>query len=114
MLKALLHCNELCSADCEQFLEITQLVHTGIQATGTDKEFKGELESELCGVKEQLRGMQISIAHLLEWVERYRYKWLEEYHCAKDLELHMPDGTYVPHLDQIPQDAPSPGFKPEL
>ncbi|KAG1763129.1 hypothetical protein EV702DRAFT_1051944 [Suillus placidus] len=43
-----------------------------------------------------------------------KYKWLEEYYCAKNLELHMPDGIKVPDLDQIPEDIASPAFIPEL
>lgn len=73
-----------------------------------ESEAKGKLESELCHVKEQLKGAQINIVYLSERVGMYRYRWLEEYHRAENLERHMPDEVYIPHLDQIPEDAPSP------
>ncbi|KAG1907981.1 uncharacterized protein F5891DRAFT_974571 [Suillus fuscotomentosus] len=74
--------DELYSTDCEQFPEIKQLVHAGIQAT--------------------------------EWVRVYRHRWLEEYHRAENLEVLMPNTSNIPHLDQIQEGAPSPGFSPEF
>ncbi|KAG1761635.1 hypothetical protein EV702DRAFT_1207104 [Suillus placidus] len=65
-------------------------------------------------VKEQLRNVDDHIAYLMDRMRTYRYKWLEEYYCAKNLELHMPDGIKVPDLDQIPEDIASPAFIPEL
>ncbi|KAG1900033.1 uncharacterized protein F5891DRAFT_980645 [Suillus fuscotomentosus] len=105
--------DELYSTDCEQFPEIQQLIHAGIQATGTDG-CKDELESELCCIKEQLSGAEVNIAYLLEWVRVYRHRWLEEYHRAENLEVLMPDDIDIPHLDQIQEGAPSPGFSPEF
>ncbi|KAG1796057.1 uncharacterized protein HD556DRAFT_1307269 [Suillus plorans] len=102
--------DEPCSTDCEQFFQMKELVHSGTQTTGENEESeaKGKLESELCRVKEQLKGSQINVAYLSEQVGTYRYRWLEEYHRAENLEQHMPDEVYIPHLNQIPEDAPSP------
>ncbi|KAG1861341.1 hypothetical protein C8R48DRAFT_673437 [Suillus tomentosus] len=86
----------------------------GIQTTDTDEHSQREAESELIRVKEQLRSAENHIAHLLERVSTYRYRWLTEYHRAENLELHMPNGVYVPDLDQIREDIASPGFMPEL
>jgi hypothetical protein len=80
-----------------------------------ESESKGKLKSELCRVKEQLNDAQINTAYLLERVGTYRHRWLEEYHRAENLEQHMPDDVDIPHLDQIPEGAPSPrGFLPEF
>ncbi|KAG1893831.1 uncharacterized protein F5891DRAFT_985467 [Suillus fuscotomentosus] len=119
--------------DTEQLLRIKRLEHSGTQTPreisrfnlepygvsekydlGTDEESKSEIESELRHVKEQLKGAEIYIAYLLERVATYRHRWLEDYHRAENLERCMPDFVYVPHLDQIPPNAPSPTFGPEL
>jgi hypothetical protein len=51
-----------------------------------------------------------NIAYLSDRVTTYRNRWLEEYHRANNLELHMPCGIHVPDLPQIPDSAPSPSF----
>jgi hypothetical protein len=55
-----------------------------------------------------------NIAYLSDRVIMYRYRWLEEYYRAKNLEHHMPSGIYVPDLGQIPLGAPSPSFSTEF
>ncbi|KAG2048978.1 hypothetical protein BDR06DRAFT_975566 [Suillus hirtellus] len=99
------HVEELCSDDCKQ---IKLLVHSGTQTIYADKESKSKLEDELRNIKEQLRSTEDNIAYLSEWMKTYRYRWIKDYHHAENLELHMPYGTYVPDLDQIPEGAASP------
>ncbi|KAG1895782.1 uncharacterized protein F5891DRAFT_983961 [Suillus fuscotomentosus] len=99
------HVEELRSDDCKQ---IKLLVHSGTQTIYADEESKSELEDELRRVKEQLRSAEDNIAYLSERMKTYRYRWIEDYHRAENLELHMPYGTYVPDLDQIPEGAASP------
>jgi hypothetical protein len=65
-------------------------------------------------VKEQLRNANEQITYLVDRVSTYRYRWLEEYYRAENLELHMPDGVEVPDLDQIQEGIASPGFMPGL
>jgi hypothetical protein len=79
-----------------------------------DEESQGRVESELLRVKEQLEDAQNVIAHLSERVSTYRYRWLEEYYHADNLERHMPSGVYVPDLDQIQEGIASPAFYPEF
>jgi hypothetical protein len=81
---------------------------------GVGKQVKHEAEFELHQVKEQLRNAEDNIAYLSDRVITYRYRWLEEYYHAKNLECHMPSGIYVPDLGQIPLGAPSPGFSTEF
>ncbi|KAG1871198.1 hypothetical protein C8R48DRAFT_669839 [Suillus tomentosus] len=104
------HVEELRSDDCKQ---IKLLVHSGTQTIYADEESKSELEDELRRVKEQLRSAEDNIAYLSERMKTYRYRWIEDYHRAENLELHMPYGTYVPDLDQIPEGAASPKLFPE-
>ncbi|KAG2113325.1 hypothetical protein BD769DRAFT_1391651 [Suillus cothurnatus] len=78
------------------------------------KQVKHEAEFELHQVKEQLRNAEDNIAYLSDRVITYRYRWLEEYYRAENLERHMPSGIYVPDLGQIPLGAPSPGFSTEF
>lgn len=47
-------------------------------------------------------------------MKTYRYRWIENYYRADNLERHMPDGVVVPDLDQIPESAASPGSFTEL
>jgi len=47
-------------------------------------------------------------------VRKYRYRWLEEYHRANNLERHMPRDVHVPDLGQIAEGASSPGFIPDF
>jgi hypothetical protein len=76
---------------------------------------KSDLELELCRVREQLMSAETNIVYLSEWAGMYRHRWLEDYHHTENLELHMPDDVYIPHLDQIPEGAPSPSsFLPEF
>ncbi|KAG1869688.1 hypothetical protein C8R48DRAFT_670941 [Suillus tomentosus] len=93
--------------------QIKLLVHSGTQTIYADEESKSELEDELRRVKEQLRSAEDNIAYLSERMKTYRYRWIEDYHRAENLELHMPYGTYVPDLDQIPEGAASPKLFPE-
>src|SRR6267154_3922642 len=88
--------------------EIGNTTSLKINHVGTNKESKSELESELCRVKEQLRSAEDNIAYLSEQVKTYRHRWMEDYHRAENLEHHMPYGTYVPDLGQIPEGAASP------
>jgi hypothetical protein len=71
-----------------------------------------DVESELDQVKQKLKTAEETVAHLSERVSTYRYRWLEEYYRADNLERHMPCDTLVPHLAQIAEGAPSPGFSP--
>ncbi|KAG1897336.1 uncharacterized protein F5891DRAFT_982724 [Suillus fuscotomentosus] len=81
---------------------------------GVGEQFKHETEFELHQVKEQLRNAEENIAYLSDRVMTYRYRWLEEYYRADNLERHMPNGIHVPDLGQIPLGAPSPGFSTEF
>ncbi|KAG1790358.1 uncharacterized protein HD556DRAFT_1310746 [Suillus plorans] len=94
--------------------EFHQMVHSGTQMTSINEEYENDLESQLRHVKEQLKSAQIHIEFLSERMKTYRYRWLEQYYCADNLEHHMLDGVYVPKLDQIPESATSPSFFPEL
>ncbi|KAG2746208.1 hypothetical protein P692DRAFT_20876091 [Suillus brevipes Sb2] len=85
----------------------------GTQTTD-DERSEREAESELSRVKEQLRNANEQITYLVDRVSTYRYRWLEEYYRAENLELHMPDGVEVPDLDQIQEGIASPGFMPGL
>ncbi|KAG1748796.1 hypothetical protein EDD22DRAFT_851002 [Suillus occidentalis] len=107
---------ELCGTECEKFIQMKELVNSGTQTTGTEEksESKSILESELCRIREQLMDAETNIAYLSNRVGMYRHRWLEDYHRAENLERHMPDDIYIPHLDQIPEGAPSPSsFLPE-
>lgn len=73
-----------------------------------DAQSISEGESELCRVKEQLRNAESIIAHLSDKVTKYRYRWLEEYYRAENLNCHMPCNIYVPDLPQIALGIPSP------
>jgi hypothetical protein len=65
-------------------------------------------------LEEQLRSAEESIAYLTDRVMVYRYRWLEEYYRADNLERHMPSDIYVPDLAQIPLGTSSPGFSAEF
>jgi hypothetical protein len=54
------------------------------------------------------------IAYLSERVNTYRYRWLEEYYRADNLERHMPCDVDIPELGQIPEGLASPAFFPEF
>lgn len=73
-----------------------------------DRQSISKLESELRQVKEQLRNAEDSVAYLSDRVATYRYRWLEEYYRAENLDHYMPPGTYVPDLPQIADGVPSP------
>jgi hypothetical protein len=75
-----------------------------------DNRSVSDVLSELDRVKQKLKTTEETVAHLLEKVRTYRYRWLEEYYRADNLERHMPCDIYVPHLAQIAEGAPSPGF----
>ena len=92
--------------------EIGNTTSLKINHVGADKESKSELESELRCIKEQLRSAEDNIAYLSERVKTYRHRWMEDYHHAENLERHMPYGTYVPNLGQIPEGAASPELFP--
>jgi hypothetical protein len=47
-------------------------------------------------------------------MKAYRYKWLEEYHRASNLERYMPFDICVPDLAQIAEGASSPSFSPDF
>jgi hypothetical protein len=49
----------------------------------------------------------------MDRVIMYRYRWLEEYYRADNLERHMPGSVNVPDLAQIPQGTLSPNLYPE-
>lgn len=85
-----------------------------ILSLGMDEEPQGGVESELLRFKEQLEDAKNVIAHLSERVSTYRYRWLDEYYHADNLERHMPCGIYVPDLDQIQEGIASPAFYPEF
>jgi hypothetical protein len=80
----------------------------------SDDILKHELESQLHNVKEQLKSARIHIEFLSKQMKTYRYRWIENYYCADNLEHHMPDEVVVPDLDQIPESAASPGSFTEL
>jgi hypothetical protein len=81
---------------------------------GKDEELQDGVESELRRLKKQLENAENVIAHLSERVNTYRYRWLEEYYRADNLERHMPCDIDVPVLGQIPAGTASPAFCPEL
>jgi hypothetical protein len=72
------------------------------------------VESDLRLIKEQLKNTENTVVHLLDKVRMYRYRWLEEYHRANNLELHMPYDIHVPDLAQVAEGAPSPDFFPDF
>jgi hypothetical protein len=61
-------------------------------------------------VKNELKDAEDRIRQLADKVIVYRYRWLEEYYRADNLERHMPSGVHVPDLAQVPQGASSPGI----
>jgi hypothetical protein len=80
----------------------------------SDDILKRELESQLRNMKEQLKSVRIHIEFLSKRMKTYRYRRIENYYRADNLERHMPDGVVVPDLDQIPESATSPGSFTEL
>lgn len=78
----------------------------------TDNRSVSDVLSELDRVKQKLKTTEETVAYLSEKMRTYRYRWLEEYYRADNLERHMPSDIYVPHLAQIAEGAPSPGFSP--
>ncbi|KAG2090031.1 uncharacterized protein F5147DRAFT_658290 [Suillus discolor] len=100
--------------DCRKFHSNNQLVNRGMQTAVMDNRSIGEVESELDPVKEKLRATEDTVAYLSDKMGTYRYKWLEEYYCAENLECHMPYDVCVPHPAQIAEGAPSPAFSPEF
>ncbi|KAG1896426.1 uncharacterized protein F5891DRAFT_983435 [Suillus fuscotomentosus] len=97
-----------------QFYQNNRLVHRGTQMTVTDEPYMSKLEYELHQVKEQLRDTENQVAALSDKVMTYRYRWLEEYYRADNLEHHMPFDIYVPVLGQIAAGAPSPTYSLEF
>jgi hypothetical protein len=77
-----------------------------------DNRSVSDVLSELDRVKQKLKTTEETVVYLLEKVKTYRYRWLEENYRADNLEHHMPCDIYVPHLAQIAEGAPSPGFSP--
>jgi hypothetical protein len=69
--------------------------------------------SELHQLRNQLKEAEERIRQLADRVIMYRYRWLEEYYRADNLEHHMPGGVNVPDLAQIPQGTLSPNLYPE-
>lgn len=55
-----------------------------------------------------MKNAESTIAHLSDKVTKYRYRWLEEYYRAENLDRHMPGDIYVPDLPQIAVGIPSP------
>ncbi|KAG1871647.1 hypothetical protein F4604DRAFT_1926085 [Suillus subluteus] len=106
--------DDLHNTDYTQFLLNNQVVHTGTQTAGKDEEAHSNMECELRRVKAQLKNAENNIAYLSERVNTYRYRWLEEYYCADNLERHMPGDIVIPELGQIPEGAASPVFFPEF
>ncbi|KAG1901712.1 uncharacterized protein F5891DRAFT_1187172 [Suillus fuscotomentosus] len=100
--------------DCEPFLQINEAIPRGTQTADKDEEPQAEVASELRRVKKELENAENVIAHLSERVDTYRYRWLEEYYRADNLERHMPCDVHVPVLGQIPEGMVSPAFFPEL
>ncbi|KAG1854092.1 hypothetical protein C8R48DRAFT_675687 [Suillus tomentosus] len=89
---------------------------TGTQTTGEieDGQPMIEVESELRQVKEQLRDAENNIAYLSDRVLTYRYRWLEEYYRAENLDHHMPQDICVPDLPQVTYGAPSPSISSDI
>ncbi|KAG2151804.1 hypothetical protein BD769DRAFT_1658254 [Suillus cothurnatus] len=106
--------DELRDTDCKQFLQINEVVSRETLAADKNEEPKGEVESELRSVKERLENAENMIAYLSERVNTYRYRWLEEYYRADNLERHMPCDVNIPELGQIPEGLASPAFFPEF
>lgn len=75
---------------------------------------KSELEYQLHHIQKQLKSMKTHNEFLSEKMKTYRYRWLESYHHTDNLECHMLDGIEVPSLDQIQENAPSPGYFTDL
>ncbi|KAG2122446.1 hypothetical protein BD769DRAFT_1670840 [Suillus cothurnatus] len=94
--------------------DFRHMKHSGTQTPDSDDISKRELESQLRNVKEQLKSARIHIEFLSKRMKTYRYRWIENYYRADNLERHMPDGVVVPDLDQIPESAASPGSFTEL
>ncbi|KAG1803220.1 hypothetical protein EV424DRAFT_1351578 [Suillus variegatus] len=107
--------DELHGTDCGmQFRQINNLVPKGTQTAGQDEELQGGAELELHRIKEQLENANNVISHLSERVDMYRYRWLEEYYRADNLERHMLCNIDVPELGQIPEGTASPAFFSEF
>ncbi|KAG2087436.1 hypothetical protein BD769DRAFT_1396589 [Suillus cothurnatus] len=106
--------NPQMGADCKQFSQNIQSFHKGTQTTVENGQSISEVESELREVKEQLKNAESITAHLSDRVMTYRYRWLEEYYCARNLERYMPHDISVPDLQQIAFGAPSPSICSEL
>ncbi|KAG1864787.1 hypothetical protein F4604DRAFT_1928589 [Suillus subluteus] len=99
---------------CREFLQTNEVVPEETQTAGKDEEPQGGVDAELRRVKEQLENAENVIADLSERVNTYRYRWLEEYYRADNLERHMPCDVDVPELGQIPVGIASPAFFPEF
>ncbi|KAG1836903.1 hypothetical protein F4604DRAFT_1917210 [Suillus subluteus] len=106
--------DELHDTDCMEFLQTNEVVPEETQTAGKDEEPQGGVDAELRRVKEQLENAENVIADLSERVNTYRYRWLEEYYRADNLERHMPCDVDVPELGQIPVGIASPAFFPEF
>lgn len=80
----------------------------------TDGQSMIELEFELGQVKEQLSNANNNIVYLSDRVITYRYRWLEEYNRAENLDHHMPHDVCVPDIPQVADGAPSPSTLSEF
>ncbi|KAG1850670.1 hypothetical protein F4604DRAFT_1934350 [Suillus subluteus] len=90
---------------------LRRCIHVGSNVTL--KQGRRTPRRELRHAKEQLANAENVIAYLSERVNTYRYRWLEEYYCADNLERHMPCDIDVPELGQIPEGLASPALLPE-
>ncbi|KAG1893721.1 uncharacterized protein F5891DRAFT_985624 [Suillus fuscotomentosus] len=81
---------------------------------GTDCRGTQTAESELDQVKQKLSTAEDTVVYLSDKMMTYRYRWLEEYYRADNLERHMPSDVCLPIVPQIAEGAPSPGLSPEF
>ncbi|KIK33575.1 hypothetical protein CY34DRAFT_18286 [Suillus luteus UH-Slu-Lm8-n1] len=99
---------------CRQFSQSKFYCDKGTQTTVTDGQSMIELEFELGQVKEQLSNANNNIVYLSDRVITYRYRWLEEYNRAENLDHHMPHDVCVPDIPQVADGAPSPSTLSEF
>ncbi|KAG1869097.1 hypothetical protein C8R48DRAFT_771270 [Suillus tomentosus] len=69
-----------------------------------------EIEEDgfIANLKERLERAESGCSRLEELYQKYRLRWLEEYHRARTLEEYAPCGIDAYSARQIMWDAPSP------
>ncbi|KAG1883207.1 uncharacterized protein F5891DRAFT_990894, partial [Suillus fuscotomentosus] len=87
--------------DCRKFHPNNRLVDRGTQTAVMDNRSISEVESELDQVKQKLSTAEDTIVYLSDKMMTYRYRWLEEYYRADNLERHMPSDVCLPIVPQI-------------